>query len=37
LEAGQERRKATYRDGVLEVRLPKTDEVKPKAIKIDIL
>ena len=29
--------KATYRDGVLEVRLPKVDEVKPKEIKIDIL
>ncbi|MBI4635476.1 MAG: Hsp20/alpha crystallin family protein [Candidatus Rokubacteria bacterium] len=29
--------KATYRDGILEVRLPKTDEVKPKEIKIDIL
>ena len=29
--------KATYRDGVLEVRLPKAEEVKPKAIKIDIL
>jgi HSP20 family protein len=28
--------KATYRDGVLEVRLPKAEEVKPKAIKIDI-
>lgn len=29
--------KATYRDGVLEVRLPKAEEVKPKAIKIDIV
>ncbi|HEU5112896.1 MAG TPA: Hsp20/alpha crystallin family protein [Acidimicrobiia bacterium] len=28
--------KATYRDGVLEVRLPKVEAVKPKAIKIDI-
>jgi HSP20 family protein len=28
--------KATYRVGVLEVRLPKVEEVKPKAIKIDI-
>jgi HSP20 family protein len=27
--------KATYRDGVLEVRLPKTEDVKPKEIKID--
>ena len=32
-----DRVKATYRDGVLEVRLPKADEVKPKQIKIDIL
>jgi HSP20 family molecular chaperone IbpA len=29
--------KAVYRDGVLEVKLPKADEVKPKEIKIDIL
>ena len=29
--------KATYRDGVLEVKLPKVEEVKPKAIKIDII
>ena len=29
--------KATYRDGVLEIRLPKLEEVKPKEIKIDIL
>jgi HSP20 family protein len=29
--------KATYRDGVLEVRLPKAEEVKPKEIKIDII
>jgi HSP20 family protein len=29
--------KASYRDGVLEVRLPKADEVKPKQIKVDIL
>jgi HSP20 family protein len=27
---------ANYRDGVLEVKLPKAEEVKPKAIKIDI-
>jgi HSP20 family protein len=27
---------ATYRDGVLEVRLPKTEEVRPKEIKIDV-
>jgi len=32
-----EKVKATYRDGVLEVRLPKAEEVKPKAIKIDIV
>jgi HSP20 family protein len=29
--------KATYRDGLLTVRLPKAEEVKPKEIKIDIL
>jgi HSP20 family protein len=29
--------KATYRDGVLEIRLPKAEEVKPKEIKIDVL
>jgi HSP20 family protein len=29
--------KATYRDGVLEVKLPKVEEVKPKAIKIDVI
>jgi HSP20 family protein len=29
--------KATYRDGVLEIRLPKAEEVKPKEIKIDIV
>ena len=28
--------KATYRDGVLEIRLPKVEEVKPKEIKIDV-
>jgi HSP20 family protein len=32
-----DRVKATYRDGVLEVRLPKAEEIKPKEIKIDIL
>jgi HSP20 family protein len=32
-----DRVKATYRDGVLEIRLPKAEEVKPKEIKIDIL
>ena len=35
VEAGKV--KATYRDGVLEVKLPKAEEVKPKAIKIDII
>jgi HSP20 family protein len=29
--------KASYREGVLEVRLPKAEEIKPKEIKIDIL
>jgi HSP20 family protein len=29
--------KASYRDGVLEVRLPKTEEIKPKEIKVDIV
>jgi HSP20 family protein len=29
--------KASYRDGVLEVRLPKTEEIKPKEIKINLL
>jgi HSP20 family protein len=29
--------KATYRDGVLEIQLPKAEELKPREIKIDIL
>jgi HSP20 family protein len=29
--------KATYRDGVLEIKLPKAEEIKPKQVKIDIL
>jgi HSP20 family protein len=29
--------KASYRDGVLEIRLPKAEELKPREIKIDIL
>jgi HSP20 family protein len=29
--------KATYRDGVLEITLPKAEAVKPKEIKIDVL
>jgi HSP20 family protein len=28
--------KATYRDGVLEIRLPKVEEVRPKEIKIEV-
>jgi HSP20 family protein len=28
--------KATYRDGVLTINLPKAEELKPKAIKIDV-
>jgi len=32
-----DRVKATYRDGVLEVKLPKAEEVRAKEIKIDIL
>ena len=34
VQAGRVR--ATYRDGVLEVRLPKAEEVRPKEIKIDV-
>ncbi len=29
--------KAMYHDGVLEVKLPKAEEIKPKEIKINIL
>jgi HSP20 family protein len=29
--------RATYRNGVLEIHLPKADEVKPKEIKIDVM
>ena len=32
-----DRVKARYRDGVLEITLPKVEQVKPKEIKIDIL
>ncbi len=32
-----DRVKATYREGVLEITLPKTEELKPKQVKIDIL
>lgn len=28
--------KATYRDGVLEIQLPKREEAKPKAIKVEV-
>jgi HSP20 family protein len=31
-----DRVRATYRDGVLEIRLPKVEEVKPREIKIDV-
>jgi len=31
-----DRVKATYRDGVLEIRLPKVEAVKPKEIKIEV-
>jgi len=31
-----ERVKASYRDGVLTVRLPKVEEIKPREIKIDV-
>ena len=37
MPAQADRVSATYRDGVLEVRLPKTEEVRPKEIKIDVL
>ena len=32
-----DRVKATYRDGILEIKLPKAEELKPKEIKIDVL
>jgi HSP20 family molecular chaperone IbpA len=35
VQAGRVR--ATYRDGVLEVSLPKAEEVRPKEVKIDVL
>jgi len=28
--------KASYRDGILEIKLPKAEEVKPKEIKVDV-
>ena len=28
--------RASYRDGVLEIRLPKVEEVKPREIKIEV-
>ena len=31
-----DRVKASYRDGVLEVKLPKAEEIKPREIKIDL-
>jgi len=36
MPAQAERVTATYRDGVLEVSLPKAEEVRPKEIKIDV-
>jgi HSP20 family protein len=33
----QDKVKATYRDGVLTVKLPKIEEINPKEIKIDVL
>jgi HSP20 family protein len=32
-----DRVKATYRDGVLEIKLPKAEELKPKEIKINLI
>ncbi len=32
-----DRVKATYREGVLEIKLPKAEELKPKEIKIDLI
>ncbi len=32
-----DRVKATYRDGALEIRLPKAEEIMPKEIKIDLM
>ena len=32
-----DRVKATYRDGALEIRLPKAEEIMPKEIKIDLV
>lgn len=32
-----DRVKATYRDGVLEIKLPKAEAVQPREIKIDVL
>ena len=33
----KDKAQATYRDGVLEIKLPKAEAVKPKEIKIDVL
>ena len=35
--AQSNRIKAAYRNGVLEIHLPKAEEVKPKEIKIDVM
>ena len=32
-----DRVKATYHDGILEIKLPKAEELKPKEIKIDVI
>ena len=37
VEVQTDKVKAGYRDGVLTVRLPKAEEVKPRQIKIDLL
>ena len=37
MEVQAEKVQATYRDGMLEVRLPKAEEVKPREIKINIV
>jgi HSP20 family molecular chaperone IbpA len=31
-----DRVRASYRDGVVEIRLPKVEEVKPREIKIEV-
>ena len=36
MEVQAEKVQATYRDGMLEVKLPKAEEIKPREIKIDL-